>query len=125
MFIIKRIYKKDRTLGQLFLDEQPLPYQTLELPDKDNVQFTSCIPEGTYKLVKWKSPKFKDCLKVLDVPNRTDILIHAGNDVNNTTGCILIGELVKDKLANSKKCLKEFLELCSDNNELKIQYFYE
>lgn len=68
-----------------------------ELPWKDNRKQLSCIPEGSYQ-TKWKrSPKFGLCYEVLAVPNRGNILIHAGNFVGsvedgfktNSYGCLL------------------------------------
>ncbi len=69
---------------------------TLELGWKENQQNISCIPEGTYKVKKRSSEKYKDHFHILNVPNRSMILIHVGNYYTNTHGCILPGEKLID-----------------------------
>ncbi|MDI6699579.1 MAG: DUF5675 family protein, partial [Candidatus Saccharicenans sp.] len=54
------------------------------------------IPPGTYpaKIIWWdrKEPKRDYYVwKLMDVPNRSGILIHAGNNQSHTSGCILTG----------------------------------
>jgi hypothetical protein len=66
--------------------------KTLELPWKDNKKQNSCIPVGTYKVIKHNSPNFGKCFKVLEVPGREDILFHKGNFNKDTKGCILVGK---------------------------------
>lgn len=67
---------------------------TLEDPWADNARGRSCIPEGRYKLAR---DTFKDRypnFRLVDVPGRTAIEIHRGNTVNDTEGCILVGQRV-------------------------------
>jgi hypothetical protein len=92
------------TEGDLFLhgDGNNLAY-TLELPVKDGLP-GSAIPPGTYLIQMLPSPKFQqsndswvkmyadNIPHVLGIPNRSDILIHWGNDVADTAGCILVGQ---------------------------------
>jgi hypothetical protein len=80
----------DATLGVFLIDGRPL-FVTLEDKWRDNERQVSCIPKGRYKIVSHVSPRFGKCYKVADVPNRTDILIHAGNTHKDTHGCILLG----------------------------------
>ena len=62
---------------------------SIELPWKNNHTRVSCIPEGTYELVKRWSPKFNRHLQVLNVPKRKFILIHPANDAKHELkGCI-------------------------------------
>jgi hypothetical protein len=75
---------------------------TLELPVKDGLP-GSAIPPGTYLVKLLPSPKFQQSTDpwvktytekiphVLGIPNRSDILIHWGNEVADTEGCILVG----------------------------------
>ena len=52
----------------------------------------TAIPSGRYQLGVHRSPRFGKTLPhVLDVPDFAFILIHAGNDVDDTEGCILVG----------------------------------
>lgn len=69
-----------------------LECKTLELPWKDNNKQISCIPAGTYKVIKHNSLTFGKCFKILDVPGRSEILFHKGNFNTNTKGCILVGK---------------------------------
>jgi hypothetical protein len=78
------------TFGVWTLDEIPLCV-TCEDPWRDNKFQVSCIPVGTYKVVKRTSLKYKTHWHVLDVPDRDLILIHGGNTINDTMGCILVG----------------------------------
>ena len=76
-----------------------LSVQIMEPPWRGNRRNRSCIPAGTYKVVPHLSPRFGRCLIVLDVPERSHILFHAGNvggDVEigyrtHTHGCLLPG----------------------------------
>lgn len=57
----------------------------------------TAIPEGTFQIVTKVSPHFNKTLPhLLDVPGFTDILIHSGNTVKDTKGCILVGGTQED-----------------------------
>ena len=61
------------------------------------------IPAGRYRVILAPSPKFESSTDpwvaryasamphLADIPNRSLIMIHWGNDPENTDGCILIG----------------------------------
>ena len=68
-----------------------LQLRTLERPWVFNERKISCIPSGTYLVKRHISPKFGQCFKIQDVKERSDILIHSGNVVNDTLGCVLVG----------------------------------
>lgn len=79
------------TLGKLSIGGQHLCH-TLERPWLDNNRHVSCIPQGTYRGAVQPSPRFKrDLPELLDVPGRDQILFHAGNTVDDSAGCILVG----------------------------------
>jgi hypothetical protein len=79
------------TLGKLSIDGQHLCH-TLERPWLDNKPRVSCIPVGTYHGAIQPSPHFqRDLPELLDVPGRSEILIHVGNTVDDSAGCILVG----------------------------------
>ena len=83
------------TTGKLLLVDNKnniiLQLQTLERPWIFNERKISCIPTGTYLVKRHISPKFGQCLKIQDVKGRSDILIHSGNVVADTLGCVLVG----------------------------------
>jgi hypothetical protein len=89
------------TEGELSVDDTFSCY-TLELPVRDGLP-GSAIPPGTYPVVLAPSAKFEQVQDswvqqyaetiphVINIPNRTNILIHWGNDAADTEGCILVG----------------------------------
>ena len=79
------------TFGVLCIDDSPL-FVTCEDVWSDNARNISCIPEGKYRVVLHRSPKFGVCYKVDDVSGRDHILIHSGNTNKDTQGCILLGK---------------------------------
>ena len=78
------------TKGLIIHDKKVLCH-TLELPWRYNSQNQSCIPVGTYQAFKSNSPKFGKCFYLSSVPDRQGILIHVGNTLKDTRGCILVG----------------------------------
>ncbi len=104
----------DCTLGVLF-KYGGATFTTLERPWKDNQQNISCIPKGVYNVVRHDTIEFPNTWRLLDVPNRVGILIHIGNFVQDTRGCILIGLEITSKTSIGKS--KRALDLL--NEELK------
>lgn len=89
--LLKRIaYQAGGTNGVLQLSGsmQPLCY-SIELPWLNNIPRRSCIPPGTYRLLKRYSEKFHWHLHVSDVPGRSLILLHPANYAQvELLGCI-------------------------------------
>ena len=76
--------------GQLYVDGK-LFCDTLE-----HVQYA--IPTGFYRVRLTYSPRFQEILPLLDhVIGRTGIRIHAGNTIEHTEGCILVGDEAKGR----------------------------
>lgn len=83
-----RTYFPDGTNGEIFLNGIKLCY-AIELPWLNNQNRISCIPEGTYEMMKRYSPKHGWHLILINVPKRQFILIHVANDaVKELKGCI-------------------------------------
>ena len=57
----------------------PTVAHSLELPWRENKRQRSCIPPGTYRCVRVKSPRMGIVYQVLDVPGRDHVLIHPAN----------------------------------------------
>lgn len=57
---------------------------TTELPWRENLQQKSCIPPGSYKCAIVQSPRFGRVYGVLNVPGRSNVLIHPANLGGNT-----------------------------------------
>lgn len=83
-----RSYHKEGTNGTLFVFGKAIMH-TIELPWKENEVGNSCIPEGTYRLRKRYSQRFKWHVEVMDVDERSFILFHpANNALKELRGCI-------------------------------------
>jgi hypothetical protein len=90
------------TGGELYVNEVWECY-TLELPVVDGLP-GSAIPPGVYPITLAPSPKFmlvhtewvekysQSIPHLFQIPNRTNILIHWGNEATDTEGCILVGK---------------------------------
>jgi len=82
--------------GALLIDGEP-EMVTLELPWLKNQPRISCIPEGIYDVRKVRGRTtlggsyLPTTFELMDVPNRSGILIHPGNSAKNSMGCILLG----------------------------------
>lgn len=102
---------------------------TLELPWKDNKTRESCVPSGTYEVVKHNSPKFGLCFWLQKVKNRSQILIHKGNYYTDILGCILVGDKFSDinkdgqiDVVNSGKTMEKLLKILPEKFNLEIIY---
>ena len=102
---------------------------TLEPPWNDNKENESCIPKGVYLAEYSKSPKYGMVYEFLNVPNRTHVLNHWGNRLENTEGCVLIAEkfgILYDKPAvlTSKNSpgegFNEFMKLANEEKIIRI-----
>lgn len=101
---------------------------TLELPDRNNRKNISNIPEGVYLCKKINSPTFGLTFQIMDIPNRSSILFHAGNFIDDTKGCVILaehyGKLHGERaVLNSGNTFKKFMSLMHevDSFALKIQ----
>ncbi len=123
------------TLGQMYIDHKPFCH-TLERPWKNNKPFISCVPPGRYKLKSFVSPSKGRCfylegdtVSLNGDTRRTHILIHIGNTVDDTMGCILVGECIapmKDKIAvhQSASAMTDLIEkLGRGEHDLIIKRF--
>lgn len=124
--LIRTKFQAKQTLGFLCLKGKEL-CKTLELPWKKNQRNSSCIPSGTYRVKKRYSAKYKHHYHILNVPNRSYILIHHGNFYTDIRGCILVGksfaDMNADKLldvTSSVKTMQLLNKRLPDVFELKI-----
>ncbi|PRY38459.1 hypothetical protein CLV58_109186 [Spirosoma oryzae] len=75
---LNRTYYPTGTNGSL-TDGMREISKTIELPWKDNQPRISCIPEGTYPVVIYNSPKHGPSLLLKKVPGRSMIEVHSAN----------------------------------------------
>ena len=109
------------TKGILTYDNDVLCH-TLELPWRDNQRNLSCIPSGVYLAHKSNSTTHGPCLRLPSVLNRTGILIHTGNTIQDTRGCILVGlDTNSNGVINSKQALYRILQQLPSDFQLEIR----
>lgn len=98
--IVRRKFNHKQTTGHLFIfDEKDnciFNCHTLELPNLDNQRQISFISEGLYAAKEINHPKFNMCIQLLNVVDRSGILIHIGNYYTEIQGCILVGHNLTD-----------------------------
>lgn len=116
---------KNATYGVLSINGRPL-FTTLEDAWRNNEKLVSCIPKGTYKLRRHQSPRFGECFMVLDVPNRSHILIHAGNTHVDTHGCILLGLMYAvdgqdGGIVSSRAAVQKFMQILTGIDKAEIE----
>lgn len=91
-FTLKRVSMTDEGVFGVLLDPANHPMcVTCEDPDNGNKPNISCIPPGLYQVVPHSGAKFRNVWRLLNVKGREGILIHAGNSIEDTQGCILAG----------------------------------
>ena len=129
---IQRISKTDfQCLGiWTIYDDNNFPFwqcRTLELPDQGNQKRISCIPEGTYDVIKRNSAKYGDHFHILGVPNRSYILVHNANYKRQLKGCVAVGLAHIDidgdghrDVTRSKQTLKDLNRELPDSFKLEI-----
>ena len=124
---LTRIAKRaDYTIGRLEDENGVKICDTLEPTWRDykggelKVPRKSAVPEGTYPVVVTKSKKFGKYLPLLvGVPGFEGVRIHSGNTVNDTEGCILVGQnLIKGKVLLSRLTLEKLMRLIE--NEKRV-----
>ncbi|MDD5543883.1 MAG: DUF5675 family protein [Acidobacteriia bacterium] len=113
--VLKRIsYTEHGTFGVLLLSEIPFAV-TIELPWKDNAKNVSCIPMGIYRCcLTWRADGTRT-FRVMNVPERDDILFHKANTIADLKGCIGIAEEFgemggKPAVLSSGRGFREFME---------------
>lgn len=112
------------TLGVLCVDDMP-EFVTLEEAWRDNERKISCIPIGRYKIKPRNSPSRGRVYEVMDVPERSHILIHAGNTHKDTEGCILLGMQFgkidsESAILASRSAMQRFMALMAGTPETEL-----
>jgi len=138
--VLHRVEQARQTLGLLSVyedGEKVYSCATLELPWEDNENRKSCIPPAPgetaeYRWQRHSSPRYDECLWVRGVNSRSEILVHAGNFVSDTLGCILVGDKITDingdsisDVTNSQATLSELLAKVGDKGTLEIGWVEE
>ena len=98
--ILREPEGKDWTFGKLYIEDEyfseTLEDRIREVEGKPvsswKIKSKTAIPFGYYKVELHDSPKFGRIVPILrDVEGFTYVLIHWGNYIEDTDGCILVG----------------------------------
>ncbi|GHT39250.1 hypothetical protein AGMMS49593_09860 [Endomicrobiia bacterium] len=84
------------------------------------------IEPKLYKMILTESKRFGRLLPLLlNVPNHEGIRIHAGNTYVDSTGCILVGDLVSDGVIDhSRVTEKKIVDLMKSANKRVIEILF-
>ncbi|MGM9704213.1 MAG: DUF5675 family protein [Prevotella sp.] len=127
MILVRKVFAKDRTLGELYLEERGYFCDTLEphCIDWSKEQKTpgkTAIPEGCYKVkVGWSQKAGKNVPWLQKVPHFRDIQIHTGNVPAHTRGCILVGAAEKNVLIDSRIVFNSLMNLLKFEKDIEIE----
>lgn len=125
ILIFRQFANKDNTVGQLYLDGDFIGY-TLEdvlRPLNIKVKHETAIEDSTYYANLIGSPTFGRTLWLQDVSNFTEILIHGGNNEDDSSGCILLGlerNKTRDGIFNCRPALDLLLEKLDDTKPVVV-----
>lgn len=115
------------TFGMLLINST-IYCATLEPRDWENEPDISSIPAKQYYLQQYSSQKYPETWQVIDVPGRSKILLHAGNTIHDTAGCILLGEYHTKlylqaegrMIANSGDTFRRFIDMMKGYTRLHL-----
>ena len=126
MTLVRKVFAKDRTLGELYLEGIGYFCDTLEphcidWSKEKKVAGKTAIPEGRYKVkVGWSQRRGRNVPWLKKVPHFKDIQIHTGNIPGHTRGCILVGSAEKNVLVRSRVAFSCLMEKLKFENDIEI-----
>jgi len=115
------------TTGVLLASDRPVCV-TMENPWWNNQRSVSCIPFGIYQCQRIISPRFGETFEVKDVHDRSHIIFHKGNHVDDTRGCILLGSYFDEVnnevwIKNSSAAFKKFMDLLEGEDVFNLEIY--
>lgn len=131
--VVKRVRQgKESTLSELIIEGKFFCYGLEDAVRKVKIKGMTAIPAGRYKLklntygamnARYKR-RFPDLhrgmIEITGIPNFSYVYIHIGNNIGDTSGCLLVGDRYKkdeDKdyvLVKSAKAYKRLYALLVD-----------
>ena len=126
MTLVRKVFAKDRTLGELYLEGTGYFCDTLEphcidWSKEKKVAGKTAIPEGRYKVrVGWSPRRGRNVPWLKNVPHFKDIQIHVGNFPKDTRGCILVGTRNKNILVGSRVVFRKLMGKLQFENDIEI-----
>lgn len=143
--LVKRVAKKEKyTIGKMYVDDVYV-CDTIEDKDRGLTQNTplndikkkkvygqTAIPSGTYNITLdvvstkfGQKPYFKELCggklpRLMNVPGFDGVLIHTGNDEDDSYGCIIVGyNKVKGKVIESRKAFEKLYPILKQASNKK------
>ena len=96
--------------------------QWRDLKKEKKVRGKTAIPEGKYKIVMSPSAKFgKNMPYLINVPQFEGIMIHPGNTVKDTMGCILVGVKSGTGLLVSRATFEKIMKILNSEADNTIE----
>ncbi len=108
--LIRIAHNNESSIGSLYIDGKPECFILEDQPQAKKVMHETRIPQGTYKItlrtegrwymrmVEHKNEEIRKIhrgmLYVTEVPGFEYILFHPGNTDNDTSGCLIPGEVL-------------------------------
>ena len=119
---IKRDIKGNTyTAGKMYVDGRhfadTLEPRAIDWSKEEKTLGKTAIPEGTYKVEMRYSTKFKTQMPyVQNVPHFDGIMLHVGNSVRDSRGCILVGtRTFPSVLTQSRKAVNRLILLMEEH----------
>ncbi|GGH18266.1 hypothetical protein FAZ19_11795 [Sphingobacterium alkalisoli] len=115
ILVVKRIRQgKNSTLSELFIDGKFFCYGLEDSIREVKIKGATAIPAGKYKLelntygamnARYKK-RFPDLhrgmIEIKHIPNFSYVYIHIGNNIGDTSGCLLVGDSYKQEKDKDK-----------------------
>ena len=115
------LHHPDCEIGRVYVNDQYFCFSIEDAFRTTKIPGETCIPYGVYPLATRYSPRFSkiynhDMIWVQNVPGFEFILIHWGNTISDTEGCLIIGNKIgivnqKDAVLNSKSTYLRFYNM--------------
>lgn len=106
LVLVRKWFTSKETIGILYLEDIPLCY-ILEL--QEGGQKGQAIPYGKYPIkYSYWAKRAANFPHIYNVPGRSSILIHTGNDRDDTKGCLLPGyQATENAILNSRDAYED------------------
>lgn len=112
------LHHPDCEIGRVYINGEYFCFSIEDASRTTKIKGETCIPLGVYPLGTRFSPRFSktynhDMIWVKNVPGFEFILIHWGNTISDTEGCLIIGDKIgvvnqKDAVLNSRATYLKF-----------------
>lgn len=115
LLLKRQIFTNKSTIGRLYVNGQFQCYilEDVTRPPNVKIKNETAIPYGKYEVTMDFSNRFQKLMPhILNVPMFSGVRIHAGNDKDDTEGCLLCGTSVApDWVSGSRDAFKLLYEI--------------